>query len=85
MKLSFGPSEPWNNGWRGWSDSVEVFVDGRHVGDLKAAYGNRKELEYCFVPASPRFFDLDIGRPGFGIRAAKTALRDALASRAALT
>jgi hypothetical protein len=81
MKITYGKSEPWNSGWRGWSDSIEVYVDSRQAGDLKASGNQKKWLVYQFVPTEPALSDVKI-YPGIGIREAKKALTEAIMASA---
>lgn len=75
-RLSFGKSQPWNSGWRGWSDQVDVFVDGKEIGKLDAHDCQQKRyLEYTFSSDEP--WAAKYERVGIiGLRAAKEKVRE---------
>jgi len=84
MKITFGKSEPFNQGWKGWSDYLDVFVDGQKVGELRAKNRPQKRwMEYSFsVPTCDLGRDIEKHYPykiDFGLRAAKAAVRAAIA------
>lgn len=75
-RVTFGKSEPWHAGWRGWSDVVDVFFDGAKIGELHTSHEtNRKRMEYGFRG------DIELAKhwPRFdgpvGLKAAKVTFR----------
>ncbi len=79
MKLTYGKSEPWKSGWKGWADSVEVYLDGRHIGYLVAEDCQHKRyMAYDFTNKvgieKPRSdISVNLHSP-YGLRAAKGKL-----------
>ena len=79
MKITFGPSEPYNSGWRGWSNSVDVFVDSAKIGELYAEHCDQKRyMDYTFR-GDPKIEEAYGTISEIGLRAAKKALRAAIA------
>jgi hypothetical protein len=79
MKITYSKSEPWKSGWRGWSDFVDVLVDGEKIGQLVAQGDDQKRyLNYNFQsehPAAAKYPRIGV----IGLRAAKQAVSKALA------
>jgi hypothetical protein len=77
-KITYSKSEPFKSGWRGWSDYVDVHVDGEKIGQLVAfSCDHRKYLNYEFHsehPAAALYPRIGM----IGLRAAKEKVRSAL-------
>jgi len=78
-KLTFGTTSPYHCGWQGWRDRIEVFLDGVHVADLVASGPNRRQMRYGLRTHHPSLKQYPAIALPVGIKAAKRAVRAALA------
>lgn len=84
MKIIYSKSEPYKSGWKGWADFIDVFVDGKAIGQLVAeGCDHRRYMEYEFsdklgqMQNDPRS-GIKVHVNELGLRAAKTKLEAAL-------
>lgn len=78
MKITFSKSDPFHQGWRGWSDYVDIIVDGQKIGDLAAIDCNvRSDMEYGVRSDHPKLAKLRLPY-GTKVREAKRLVREAL-------
>jgi hypothetical protein len=74
--IRFGKSSPWHSGWKGWTNSVDVFFGKKQMGRLVATGSRRDLLDYHFVSNHPA--EKNYPRIGvIGINSAKKAVRKA--------
>ena len=89
MKLTYSKSEPYKSGWKGWADWVDVFRDGKKIGQLQAeGCDHRKHMNYTFSDALGAFQDsprsgIKVHVDEFGLRTAKQRLQQELEKLAA--
>lgn len=76
-RVTFGKSEPWSSGWKGWSNCVDIFLNGKKIGMLDADYvSNKRWLTYYVVSDHPALQFKSIGLP---MKEAKQMVRERIA------
>ena len=77
MKISFSKSEPYPV-WKGIRNEVDVFVDGKKIGELVGRGAHLGVMEYYFAGDHPLRLQWPTLHMPLGIRSAKVKCRQML-------